>query len=214
MRKLFLVLLFVSGLQMQYAQAADTLSVKRQMVGDAVRYIYEILEHGKVIKKEITVRRLGIDTRKIDKSKVSLLVSKSSYTLYVLYNGKPIKAFKAVFGSGGYLEDKLEEGDKKTPEGEFTITGIRNHKAWHKFLGISYPNSESHKKFEENKKNNKISHNARIGGAIGIHGTFNNQDDVINRRFNWTDGCISMKNKDLEELIEYLTVGTKIKIVK
>ncbi len=213
MRSLFILLLLVLGATVQCA-GSDTLSVRRQKVGDAVKYTYKIRENGYVATKEVTVRRLGIDTEKLDKSKVSLLVSKSNFTLYVLYNEKPIKAFKAVFGSGGYLEDKREEGDKKTPEGVFTITGIRDHKAWHMFLGISYPSSESHRKFEENKKKKLISSDARIGGAIGIHGTFGNQDDVINRRFNWTDGCISMKNRDLEELVKYLTVGTKITIIK
>ncbi len=214
MRSLFILLFLILGAGILSASASDTLSVKREKVGDAVRYTYKIRENGYVTTKEVTVRRLGIDTKKLDKSKVSLLVSKSNFTLYVLYNDKPIKAFKAVFGSGGYLEDKKEEGDKKTPEGEFTITGIRDHKAWHKFLGISYPTSESRRKFEENKRKNLISSNARIGGSIGIHGTFGNQDDVINQRFNWTDGCISMKNRDLEELLKYLTVGTKITIIK
>ncbi len=213
MRSCFLVLILCL-LASSYCSAGDTLSVSREKVGDAIKYTYKISENGSVTTREVTVRKLGVKIDELDKSKISLLVSKSHYTLYVLYNEKPIKSFMAVFGSGGHLKDKMEEGDKRTPEGEFTITGIRDHAAWHKFLGISYPNSDSYRKFEENKRNKKISPNARIGGAIGIHGTFNNQDDVINRKFNWTDGCISLKNKDLEELVKYLDVGTKIKIIK
>ncbi len=214
MRRNFLLLFLLILGSLSTLQAADTLSVSRQKVGDAIKYTYKIIENGNVINKEVTVKKLGVKSRSIDKSKISLLVSKSKYTLYVLYNGKIIKAYKAVFGSGGHLEDKKEEGDKKTPEGEFTITGIRDHNQWHKFLGISYPTEESRKKFEENKRKKLISSNATIGGAIGIHGTFGNQDEVVNRRFNWTDGCICLKNTDLEELVKFLTVGTKIKIVK
>ncbi len=192
----------------------DTLSVRREVQGDAVKYTYKLRDHGRVFTTEVTVIKMGVNMAKLDKDEISLLVSKSKYTVYVLRNGQPIKSFKAVFGSGGHLQDKQQEGDKKTPEGTFRITSIRDHAKWHMFLGLDYPTLDSRIKFAENKRKNRIPANARIGGSIGIHGVFDNQDNVINMKFNWTDGCISLKNSDLTELVKYLKVGTKVKIIK
>ncbi len=197
-----------------WGAGTDTLSVRRVVDGDQVKYTYKLRENGRIYTKEVTIIRMTVDASKIDKDEISLLISKSNYTLYILRNNQPIKSFKAVFGRGGHLYDKRQEGDKKTPEGTFKITSIRNHNRWHMFLGLDYPTLESRIKFEENKRKKLIPQNARIGGSIGIHGVFNNQDDVINMKFNWTDGCISLKNSDLTELVKYLKIGTKVKIIK
>jgi lipoprotein-anchoring transpeptidase ErfK/SrfK len=49
-----------------------------------------------------------------------------------------------------------------------------------------------------------------IGGGIGIHGTWPREDFQIDRYKNWTLGCISMKNEDVEDFYRYCQVGTKI----
>ncbi len=214
MKKLLLFFFLVFFYLGAFAAGTDTLSVRRVVKGDEVHYTYKLRENGRVYTKEVTLIRLTKDVDKIDKNKISLLVSKSHYTVYVLLNNQPIKSFRAVFGSGGHLQDKQQEGDKKTPEGTFRITSIRSHDKWHMFLALDYPTMDSRIKFEENKRKKRIPENARIGGSIGIHGVFDNQDNVINMKFNWTDGCISLKNSDLAELVKYLQIGTKVKIVK
>jgi hypothetical protein len=51
---------------------------------------------------------------------------------------------------------------------------------------------------------------AGIGGAVGIHGT---EDEDLNRRgVNWTRGCISLFNRDVDELYERVAVGTRVVI--
>jgi len=56
--------------------------------------------------------------------------------------------------------------------------------------------------------------NAHIGGEIGIHGVPHGMDFIIDMKYNWTLGCISMKNKDIDEIYPYITKATIIEIRK
>ena len=116
-----------------------------------------------------------------------------------------------VFGNSD-LRDKLYAGDKKTPEGTFTIIEKKVHEKWDRFMMLDYPTKESYDKFNERKSEGIIPADAKIGGGIGIHGTWPHEDFQIDRFRNWTDGCISMRNKDVEELYNMIPVGTKVMI--
>jgi murein L,D-transpeptidase YafK len=118
-----------------------------------------------------------------------------------------------VFGNNR-LEDKKMEGDRNTPEGTFQITGKRIDDRWYRFISIDYPNEESREKFKIRKERGEIPATAKIGGGIGIHGTWPHEDFQIDRFSNWTLGCISMKNSDVNELYSYVPVGTKVTIRK
>lgn len=139
-----------------------------------------------------------------------IVVEKSKYQLNV-YNAKDelLFSYPVVFGNRD-LGDKMCEGDRKTPEGTFYIQEKRVHDKWHKFLYIDYPNQDSYAKFNERKAKGLIAQNARIGGGIGLHGTWMNDDITIDRGDNWTLGCISTKNKYIDELFEIIPAGTKI----
>ncbi|MDY6782189.1 MAG: L,D-transpeptidase [Cyanobacteriota bacterium] len=54
--------------------------------------------------------------------------------------------------------------------------------------------------------------NARVGSEIGIHGIPNGSGDLIETRRNWTLGCISLKNEDVDELYAILQVGNRVAI--
>ena len=77
---------------------------------------------------------------------------------------------------------------------------------------IDYPNAESVAKFNQRKAAGLIPSNAQIGGSIGIHGTWPNEDFAIDGLQNWTEGCISTKNRYVEEIFDVLPVGTQITI--
>jgi len=102
------------------------------------------------------------------------------------------------------------EGDKNTPEGTFHIASKRVHDKWHRFMALDYPTKESWEKFNQRKSRGEIPETARIGGGIGIHGTWPHEDFQIDRYKNWTLGCISMKNEDVEDFYRYAQVGMKI----
>jgi lipoprotein-anchoring transpeptidase ErfK/SrfK len=118
-----------------------------------------------------------------------------------------------VFGNNS-LSDKKMAGDNNTPEGTFHIISKRIHEKWDRFMALDYPTQESIEKFKGRKERGEIPANARIGGGVGIHGTWPHEDFVVDRYKNWTMGCISMKRADVEEIYNFSPAGTKVIIRK
>lgn len=144
---------------------------------------------------------------------VRIVIDKSNYELYV-YDAKGwFATYPVVFGNSS-LEDKRVEGDRNTPEGDFKIQNKRVHEKWDRYMGLNYPTSETLEKFNQWKRNGQVPKSASPGGGIGIHGTWPHEDFVIDRYNNWTNGCISLKNDDIEDLYSYITIGTPVTIRK
>jgi murein L,D-transpeptidase YafK len=144
---------------------------------------------------------------------IYIVIDKSDYELSIYDEEGWYGTYPVVFGNNNQ-GDKQMEGDKKTPEGTFKITTKRVHEKWSRFLAIDYPTDESRKKFNERKRRGEIPSTARIGGSIGIHGTWPNEDFVVDKYKNWTLGCISMKRSEVEEIYSFVKVGTKVIIQK
>lgn len=134
--------------------------------------------------------------------------------MYVYEDVTLIKIYKVVFGNDD-MGDKRIEGDRKTPEGTFRILSKRYDNRWNRFLLLDYPNESSYSKFQNRQARGEISQAATIGNGIGIHGvekTSGITDVYVEKRINWTLGCISMKTEDVNELYEVLKVGTPVVI--
>lgn len=159
-------------------------------------------------RDRITTHGLSLKNT-LPRGQVYLVIDKSDYELSVYDEDGWYATYPVVFGNKT-LNDKKMEGDRNTPEGSFSITTKRIHDKWYRFMAIDYPTKESWEKFKKRKARGEIPKNATIGGGIGIHGTWPNEDYQIDRYNNWTLGCISMKNKDVEELYAYLPVGAKV----
>ncbi len=142
-----------------------------------------------------------------------IVIDKTDYELN-LYDAKGWYAtYPVVFGNNS-LEDKKMQGDNNTPEGDFEIIAKRPHDKWDKFMSLNYPTAESFEKFRQRKERGEIPANAKIGGGIGIHGTWPHEDFVVDKYKNWTMGCISMKRDDVEEVYGLVPVGTPVTIRK
>lgn len=122
-------------------------------------------------------------------------------------------SYPCVFGFNE-VDDKRQEGDGCTPEGNFGIRSKYAHKSWKYFIWIDYPTKDSWSKFKASKANGEIESSATIGGEIGIHGVPKGSDGMIADKTNWTLGCISLTNKDIEDLYKSIVNSTKILIVK
>jgi murein L,D-transpeptidase YafK len=142
---------------------------------------------------------------------VHLIIDKSDYELKVYDEEGWYATYPVVFGNKN-LTDKMMEGDRKTPEGSFRIISKRPHEKWHKMLMLDYPNKDSWAKFNERKAKGMIPKSSKIGGGIAIHGTWPNDNIVVDDFTNWTNGCIALKNDDLDELEGFLPVGTQVSI--
>jgi len=142
-----------------------------------------------------------------------IVVDKSDHEMKIYEGEACVATYPVVFGNND-LGDKMMSGDRKTPEGTFHIVSKRNHSKWDRFLLLDYPTKESYEKFNQRKANGEIPGNAKIGGDIGIHGTWPHDDFMIDRQKNWTLGCVSMKNSDVEELYDNIVPGTTVIIRK
>jgi murein L,D-transpeptidase YafK len=154
-----------------------------------------------------------IDSLQVKQHNISIQIDKSDYILMVLNKAEILKSYRVVLGSNP-KDDKRMEGDRCTPEGTFHIVSKYPHKSWRKFIWIDYPNDESKIKFKEAKLNGEIPKDAKIGGEIGIHGTPEGSDYLIDDKVNWTWGCISLKRKDVDEIYPYINEITEIIIEK
>lgn len=158
-------------------------------------------------KNPVSVRVTGIT-----KNSFAVLVIKSRYELQLFdSSGEWMGTYPVVFGNKD-MGDKQMQGDRKTPEGIFHIAYKRKHEKWDAFLLIDYPTQESYQKFNQRKNAGIIPQDAKIGGDIGIHGTWPHEEYAIDQYQNWTEGCISTKNKYIEELFRLLPVGTQVEI--
>ena len=144
---------------------------------------------------------------------ISIVIDKSDYELSVFDEKGWYATYPVVFGNNS-LDDKKMEGDKKTPEGTFKIISKRVHEKWYRFMAIDYPTKESWEKFNARKKRGEIPASASIGGAIGIHGTWPQEDFIIDKYKNWTLGCISMKKDHVLEVYGFTPIVTKVVIRK
>jgi murein L,D-transpeptidase YafK len=142
-------------------------------------------------------------------SEFILIVDKSDHSLKVYQGDRFIKEYLVVFGNND-IGDKMMAGDRKTPEGTYHISYMRKHEKWNRFMLIDYPSKADYAKFNQRKAAGLIPKNAKIGGDIGVHGTWPHDEPIIDRKYNWTLGCISMKNEDVEELYDNVVVGTTV----
>ncbi len=140
-----------------------------------------------------------------------IVVRKASRKL-TLYEGlTPVKTYSVVLGNDPY-NDKLCQGDACTPEGVYHIRAKYPHSRWDYFIWLDYPNTQNWLKFAKAKKTGRLPEDADIGGEVGIHGT---EDPTRNLSgLNWTKGCVSLMNKDLEEIYPLVTEKTLVVITK
>lgn len=143
----------------------------------------------------------GCTTTKADK----VVVDKSQSKLYVMKKGKPLKEYKVAFGSNP-VGHKEREGDGKTPEGKYTLDYKNSKSKFYKSIHISYPNAY------DIAKANALG--VSPGGDIMIHGQRNGYEAfaAIRQKFNWTEGCIALTNKEMEEVWHLVEAGTPIEI--
>lgn len=164
-----------------------------------------LLSYGQVSLKQ-TMKNQGIKS-----SEIVIKIDKSERTMEVVHDDVVLKTYPCVLGFNP-IDDKKQEGDGCTPEGDFGIRSMYAHKSWDYFIWIDYPNKESWKKFNARKSKGEIGEKATIGGEIGIHGVPENSDELVDKKVDWTLGCISLKEADIKDLYEAISKETTINI--
>lgn len=151
------------------------------------------------------------DKKTTDDNPYYIIIDKSDYEMQIYDDTGWLATYPVVFGSKD-LTDKMMEGDKRTPTGEFKVLLKKTNKRWGLELLLDYPNPESLRKFNERKQQGLIPKNARIGDGIAIHGTRPGSEWAVDNYINWTDGCISVRYSEMKEIYELIPQGTKVTI--
>jgi hypothetical protein len=140
-------------------------------------------------------------------------VFKKRHEFDVYYKGRLFKKYDAVFGRNLDLGMKLWAQDRRTPEGVYTIIDKYPSARFHWFLRLNYPNLVDRVRYETMRVNGVVPVDQdgkapEVGSAIGIHGT---DVPILNAgHINWTTGCISVNNRDIDDLERLLPVGTVV----
>ena len=140
-----------------------------------------------------------------------IIIDKSDYELKVFDEEGWYATYPIVFGSKD-LGDKMREGDKKTPDGQFKVILKKIHPKWSYELLLDYPTEESVHRFNDRKQRGILPKNAKIGSGIAIHATRPEEEWTVDNFYNWTDGCISVKYTEMKDLFSYIPVGTPVTI--
>lgn len=132
-------------------------------------------------------------------AEVSLVIDKPAFRLTVLDGADTLAQFPIAVGQN--YGHKHSRGDMKTPEGTFTIRSIEDSRKWgHDFKdGNGYIRGAYGPWFLR----------LTFGYGIGIHGTHN--PGSMGKRA--TEGCIRLRNDDLQMLHEMVKVGTQVQIL-
>lgn len=138
---------------------------------------------------------------------VAIVVDKLRRKLMVFEGGKLLAWFPAELGING-LRPKQHSGDRATPEGRYRVVEKKAEAAtkYYKALLINYPNEEDRLRFLQLKRQGIIPYRTGIGGLIEIHGDGGEGRD-------WTDGCVALRNPDMDKVFYWAKVGTPVTIV-
>lgn len=132
-----------------------------------------------------------------------LLISKDSLRLYVL-NDKKDTLLVLPIGCGMSFGNKMSKNDNKTPEGIFKICSIENSSKWiHDFQDGNGKRKGAYGRWFFRLRIPSFT-------GIGIHGTC--FPESIGSRC--SEGCIRLRNEDLELLKPFVFVGMECIIEK
>ena len=147
---------------------------------------------------EISRRKYGYDPANfVD----GVIVWKSARTLALVKDQVYVRSYRINLG---FAPDghKTDNGDGRTPEGLYLIDRRNPGSDYHLSLRVSYPNDID--------REQALARNVSPGGDIFIHGGPTLRSDMD--RPDWTAGCISVSNDQIEEIWAYVPVGTPIAI--
>lgn len=135
-----------------------------------------------------------------------IVVKKGDRKMFLFNEGRLVKSYPISLGDNP-IGHKVQVGDERTPEGRYNLTYKNPESRFYRSIHVDYPNVEDRKRAKDL--------GVHPGGQIKIHGLPNRQDfptDVY-LDMNWTDGCIAVSNKHMDELWSSVKFNTPIEIL-
>ena len=134
-----------------------------------------------------------------------VVIKKSERQLLLMRGKQVLKSAKIALGlvPDGH---KREEGDFRTPEGNYLLDKRNPDSDFFLSIRVSYPNAE-----DQRRATNR---GVAPGGQIMIHGQPNapSRSETYYRTQDWTNGCIAVSNSDMIDIWLMTDNNTPIEI--
>lgn len=147
-----------------------------------------------------------------------IVVKKAERQMFLYSANKLVRTYRIGLGLSP-VGDKVRQGDRRTPLGDFYVFTKNDKSAFYLSLGLSYPNApHAERGLREGlitrtqyeaimralRAKRTPPQNTALGGDIYIHGNGASSD--------WTWGCVALENDDVRELFNAVTLGTPVTI--
>lgn len=122
-----------------------------------------------------------------------VVVEKENRKLHLLRDGEAFRTFDIALGIAP-TGDKEQEGDFKTPEGNYLLDLRNPDSDYFLSIRVSYPNAEDRRE--------AAMKGVDPGGQIMIHGQPNipTYSAAFYQKSDWTNGCIAVSNSDMIDI--------------
>ena len=125
-------------------------------------------------------------------------VDTSERRMELLRGNRVLRRYRIRLGDAP-VGHKRQQGDERTPEGEYRISGRNPNSRFHLSLRVSYPDAADRRQAR--------ARGVSPGGDIFIHG-----GNSALLPFDWTDGCIAVTDAEIEEVWRLVPTGAPIRI--
>jgi len=132
-----------------------------------------------------------------------VVVHKAARRLDLYQRGALLKSYAVSLGR--HPEGpKRQQGDGKTPEGQYIIDYRKPDSSFYRALHISYPAPADLAAAR--------ARGADPGGLVMVHGMKNGLGWLgrLHLALDWTDGCVAVTNREMDEIWRAVSDGTKI----
>ena len=134
-----------------------------------------------------------------------VVVKKSERKIFLMSDGEVMRSYDIALG----LEpegDKVQEGDFRTPEGDYFLTNRLIESQFFLAIQVSYPDPADVRQAQQL--------GVRPGGRIMIHGQPNEpkHSPAFYANEDWTNGCIAVSNAAMVEIWQLTTANTPVSI--
>ena len=137
-----------------------------------------------------------------------VVVKKSQRKLQLIKRGEVIKEYRVALGDNPNGH-KMQEGDERTPVGDYVLDWRNPRSQYYKSIHISYPNEQDQAVAR--------ALGVQPGGMIMLHGMPNHiQSPTIRAEYlrrDWTNGCIAVQDHEMDEIWRMVRDGTPIRIL-
>ena len=134
-----------------------------------------------------------------------IVIEKSKRTMTLLKQGSEVRTYKVALGRNP-IGPKIQKGDQKTPEGLYYVDYKVHKSVYHRALHLNYPNQDDIERAR--------SLGVTPGNSIMIHGM--KEDKLwmgdVQYLFDWTNGCIALTNREIEEVWVLVPEWTPVEI--